>query len=138
MFELACLAVEAESHIKIRTTLINMPKRTVLALLAFLSHEIWTNLEIVTEIALVSVTARAHTLEFVAGLDFAFIVGVGAVVGETALAMDKFLADSVGGELVVIGCGNWLLSGCRCVIERVVVARVGALLLWVHYNNIKL
>lgn len=138
VLELASFAVETKSHIEVWATLINVPEGTVLALLAFLSHEIGTNLEIVTKIALISVAARPHALEFVTRLDFTLIVGVGAVVRETTLAVDKFLADSIGSQLVVIGRGNGLFSCCRGVVERVVVARVGALLLWVHYNNIKL
>lgn len=138
VLELASFAVETKSHIEVWTTLINVPERTVFPLLAFLSHKIGTNFEIVTKIALISITTRSHALEFVTGLDFTFIVGVGAVVRETTLPVDKFLADSIGGELVVIGRGDRLFSCCRGIVERVVVARVGALLLWVHYNNIKL
>lgn len=103
VLELASLPVEAEPHVEVRAALVDVPERTVLALLAFLPHKVGTYLEVVTEVALVSVAAGAHAFEFVAGLDLALVVGVGAIVGEAALAVDELLADTVGGEFVVVG-----------------------------------
>jgi hypothetical protein len=89
----------------------------------------------VAEVALVAVPAGAHAFELVAGLDFALVVGVGAVVGESTLAVDELLAYSVGGEFVVVGGGDGLFASGWCAfVEGVVVARVCAVLLWVHYN----
>jgi hypothetical protein len=116
VLELASLPVEAEPHVEVRAALVDVPEGTVLPLLAFLSHEIRTYFEVVTEIALVSVAAGAHAFEFVAGLDLALVVRVGAVVGEAALAMDELLADAVSGEFVVVGRGDGLLASGRRVV----------------------
>jgi hypothetical protein len=81
MFKFACFAVKAEAHIKVGAALIDVSKGTVLALLALLPHKIGANLQVVAEVALISVPASAHTLKFIAGLDFALVVGVGAIIG---------------------------------------------------------
>lgn len=80
MFELAGLAVEAETHVEVWTAFIDVAKGAVLALLTLFSHEVGANLEVMTEVALVSVPASAHTFEFVAGFDFTLVMRVGAVV----------------------------------------------------------
>jgi hypothetical protein len=52
----------------------------VLSSLTFLFHEIGADLEVMTEITLVSVTTLSQTFELVTWFDFAFIVGVRAVI----------------------------------------------------------
>jgi hypothetical protein len=139
MLELTGLPVKAESHIEIGTALINMSKRAVLAFLALFPHKIRTNFEVMTEIAFVSVPTSAHTLEFITRFYFAFVVRMRAVVRQPALSVDKFLTDSIGGELIMVWSRGWLLSGSRSIVQRIVISWIGALLLlWVHYNNIKL
>jgi len=124
MFKLTTFSLETESHVKIRTALINVSVRTVLSSLTFLFHEIWTYLEVVTEITLVSVTALTQTLELVTWFDFAFVVRVRAVIRESALAVDELFTDSVGGEFVMIGW-SWCGFIIGCVISGIIVARVG-------------
>lgn len=80
VFELAGLTVEAETHVKVGAALIDMAEGAVLALLTFFSHEVGANLEVVAEVALVSISASAHTFEFVARFDFTLVMRVGAVV----------------------------------------------------------
>lgn len=87
------------------------------------------------KVALVPVATGSHALELIAGLDLALVMRVGTVVGEPTLSVDEFFADSIGGEFVVVGGGDGLLaSGGWTLVEGVVVARVCAVLLWVHYN----
>ena len=57
MLELTSLPVEAEAHIEIGTALINMAIRAMLPFLAFLPHEVGADLEVMAEVALVSVPA---------------------------------------------------------------------------------
>lgn len=138
VLKLAHLALETEPHIEVRAALVNVSVGTVLPFLAFLTHEVRTNLQVVTEIALVSVPALPHAFELVAGFDFAFVVGVGAIIGESALAVDELLAYSVGGEFVVVGGGD----GGSCSLIRVgwlfVQVVIGVLEdgLWVHLSII--
>lgn len=80
VFVLATFSLKAEAHVKVRTALINVSVGAVLSSLAFLFHEIGADLKVVTEITLVSVTALSQTFELVAWLDFAFVVGVRAVI----------------------------------------------------------
>ncbi len=124
MFEFAAFPLEAESHVKIWATFVHVAVGTVLSSLAFLLHEIWANLEVMAEVALVSVPTLTQTLEFVARLDFAFVMRVRTVVRKSALPVDEFLADSVGGELVVVGgCRSGL--EIRGVVGGIVGTRVG-------------
>lgn len=44
MLELTGLPVEAETHVEVRTALVDMPERTVLPLLAFFPHKVRTYL----------------------------------------------------------------------------------------------
>ena len=103
VFELAEFSVEAEAHVEIGTAFVDVAVGAVLALFTFLLHKIWANFEIMAEVALVSVTADTHRLELVARLYLALVMRVGAVVGQTALAVYKLLANSVGGQFVVVG-----------------------------------
>lgn len=123
VFKLAHLPLETETHVEVWTTLVNVPIRAVLSLLALLLHELWADLEVMAEVTLVPVAALSHTLKLIAGLDLALIVRVRAVIGKAALAVDELLANSIGGELVVIG-GSWrlLLHVRRPFIEIIVVA----------------
>lgn len=135
---LAHLALETETHVEVRAALVHVPVGTVLSLLALLAHEVGADLQVVAEVALVAVPALAHAFEFVAGLYFALVVGVGAVVRESALAVDELFADAVGGEFVVVGGsdgrGSWLLGVDGCVLQVVVVALEGRV--WVHLSII--
>ena len=79
-----------------------------------------------TEVAFISIPAGPIGLKFITRLDFALVVRVGTVVGEPAFSMDELLADSVGGEFVVVGCGLRLLHVGH-VVGGVVVARVDRL-----------
>ncbi|CAM5999431.1 unnamed protein product [Sphagnum balticum] len=86
------------------------------------------------EVALVPVPALSHTLKFITGLDLTLIMRVRTVVGQSALAMDEFLTNSIGGELVVVGEG-----GGSVVVVGIIVVGVeitaGELLIgvtWVH------
>ena len=136
VFVLATFSLETEAHIKVRTALINVSVGAVLSSLAFLFHEIRADLEVVTEIALVSVTALSQTFELVAWFDFAFVVGMRAVIRESALAVDELFTDSISSKFVMVGRG-----GCGfvvgCVIGGIVGARVGLyVMLGVHFNLI--
>jgi hypothetical protein len=128
MFIFAGASMETESHIKIGTAFVNVPIRTMLSLLAFLSHEIWTDLEVMTEVALVTISTLAHTLELVAGFDFALVVRVGTVVREPTLTMYELLANSICSKFVVISRGYLLFHVGRCLVDGIVVARVGGLI----------
>lgn len=128
MFEFAHFPLEAETHVEIRTALINMPIRAMLSLFALFLHEFRANLEVMTEVTLVSITALAHTFKFVTGLDLAFVVRVRTVVGEATFAMDELLADSIGGKLIVIGGSRGLLFHVGGpLVEVVIVASQGGL-----------
>lgn len=80
-----------------------MSEGTVLTLVTFLPHEVRANLQVVAEIALVAIATLPHRLELVARLNLTLIVWMHAVVRQSALAMDEPLADSVSGELIVVG-----------------------------------
>lgn len=123
VFKFAHFTLETETHVEVGTALVDMPIRAVLSLLTLLLHEFRADLEIMAEVTLVPVAALPHTLKLVAGLDLAFIVRVWAVIGEAALAVDELLADSIGGELVVIGWSRRLLLHVGwSFIEIVIVA----------------
>lgn len=98
------------AHIKIGAAFIDMSIRTMLSFRAFLSHEILTYLEIMAEIASLSIRTVALAFVFLASLYFAFIMGIGTAFPLPAFAMDKFLTDSVGSEFwgVIIGSGGRL------------------------------
>ena len=124
VFVFANFSLKTESHIKVRTTLINVSIRAMLASLAFLFHEIWANFEVMAKVALVSIPTLTQTLKLVTRFDFAFVVRMRAVVGEPALAVDKFLADSVGREFVVVGGGRSGLK-IRSFVGGIVGAGIG-------------
>lgn len=81
MLELTGLPVEAEAHIEVGATLIDMAIRAVLPFLTFLPHEVRADLEVVAEIAFIPIATGAHTLEFVAGFYLTLIVRMWAIVG---------------------------------------------------------
>ena len=124
MFEFAGLSLEAESHIKIGAAFIHVSIGTMLPPLAFLFHEIWANFEVMAKVALVSIPTLTQTLKLVTRFDFAFVMRMRAVVGEPALAVDKLLADSVGGEFVVVGGGRSGLE-IRSFVGGIVGAGIG-------------
>jgi hypothetical protein len=124
VLKFAHLALETEPHVEVRAALVNVTVGAVFPFLAFLPHEVRTNLQVVAEIALVSVPALAHALELIAWLDFAFVVGVGAIIGEPALAVDELLAYSVGGQFVVVrgrDRGSCALLGVGWLFVQVVI-----------------
>ena len=129
MLELTEFPLEAEAHIEVGTTLVHMPVGTMISLLASFSHKIGTDLEIVTEIALISITTSPHGLELVARFDFALVMRVRAVITEPTLTMYEFLTDSIGGEFVVVG--RWrgrFLVGSSLVLNFEVSGVVGHLI----------
>ena len=97
MFVFTEFTVEAETHVKVRATFVDMSIGTVLTFLTTLLHKIRAYFEIMTEIALVPVSTAAHRLELVAGLDLALVVRIGTVVGQLTFPVDEFFTDSVGG-----------------------------------------
>ena len=129
VLELAEFAMEAKTHVKVGATFVDVAVRAMLSFLASLLHKIWANFEIMTEVALVPVPAGSHRLVLVAGLDLAFVVGVGAVVGEAALPVDELFADSVGRQFVVVGWGGWLIKGRHA--EKLSVHAVGDRHRWI-------
>lgn len=127
MLPLARPPQKTETHVEVRTALVHVPVRTVLPLLALLTHKVRTYLQVVAEVALVPVTALPQTLELVARLYLALVVRVRTVVRQPALAVDKLLAHSVGGQFVVVGWSGLLLDVGRGLVDRIVAARVGGL-----------
>ena len=134
VLEFTEFSLEAKAHIKVRTALVHMPVRAVLSLLTPFSHEIGTDLEIMTKVALIPVPTRAHSLELVAWFDLALVVRIGTVITEPALAMDEFLADTIGGEFVVVGRSrSEFLVGSSLVLDLEVSGVVCQLIgVWVH------
>ena len=134
VFVLTTFPLETESHIKVRTALINVPVWTVLSSLTFLFHEIGADLEVMTEITLVSVTTLSQTFELVTWFDFAFIVGVRAVIWESALAVDELFTDSICSKFVMVSWG-WCSFIIGCVIGSIISARICVyVVLGVHCN----
>ena len=80
VFELAAFPLKTKPHIEVGTTLIDMSVGTMLPSLAFLFHEVRTNLQVVAEITFVSIATLAQTLELVAWFDLALVVRVRAVI----------------------------------------------------------
>jgi hypothetical protein len=131
MFESAGLAEDAEAHVKVGATFVNVTVGAVFAFLTLLLHEFGTDLQVVTEVALVTVTALSGTLELIARFYFAFVVRVRAIIRKTAFAVDEFFADTIGGELVVVRDTDRLLCG-RTFIKRIEIPWVGRLIIVVH------
>ena len=106
VFEFTSFTKKTKSHIKVGAALVDVPKRTMLTSFAFLLHEIRAYLEVVTEVAFVSITTRPHCLELIAGLYLALIVGVRTVITQSAFPVNKFLTHSVRCQLVVVRDGS--------------------------------
>ena len=66
-------------------------------------------------------------------------MGVGTVVAESAFSVDELLADSVGGELVVVGCGHGhfgiVVGGGGSFVLLVDVPRVVGNLIGIGVHN---
>jgi len=80
MLEFAALAKDAKAHIKIRATFVDMTVGTVLTFFTFLFHEIWTYLQVVTKVALITITALTSTLKFIAWFYLAFIMRMRTII----------------------------------------------------------
>lgn len=132
MFEPASLSMEAKAHVKVGATFVNVTKGAVLPFFAFFPHEVWTNLKVVTEIAFVPVSTRAHTLEFIARFNLALVVRMRTIVREATLSMDELLADSICSEFIMIRLGNcWICIDCS-LIKVKSSCKTRLILLWVH------
>ncbi|MCP5470430.1 MAG: hypothetical protein H7A36_08015 [Chlamydiales bacterium] len=104
---LAQLAQVAEPHVEVRAGLVHVPVVTVLSLVALLFDEVLADLQVVAEVASLPVRALPPALILLAGLDLALVVRVRARLSLPALAVDKLLADSIGGQLGgVVGSGG--------------------------------
>lgn len=136
VFKFAHLSMETETHVEIGTTLVHVTIGAMLPLLTLLLHKVRTNLKIVTEVALISISALTHTLKFVARLDFTLIMRMGAIVREPAFAMDELFANTVGSKFVVVGRGRRLLVEVeRLLVQVIEVTRVctlGGLLVHIY------
>ena len=138
VLELAEFAVEAKAHVEIGTTLVDVAVGAVLPFVASLLHKFRADLEIMAKVALVPVPTTPHRLVLVAGLYLALVVGIGAVVAESALPVDEFLAYSIRGQLVVVCRGRWhlLLGGRPQILRLIYVSRIVCQLVGVcvHFN----
>jgi hypothetical protein len=134
VLELAHFAVEAEAHVEVGATLVDVAVAAVFALLTALLHKIGANFEIMAEVALVPVPAGAQRLELVTGLNLALVVRVGAVVRQPALTMDEPLADPVGRQLVVVRSRVRLLHRRGSLVLQVEVTVVLVRVL-VHHHS---
>ena len=105
MLMLAEFPLEAEPHVKVWTAFVDMSVGTMIAFITSLLHKFRADLQIMTEIALVTVAAGPQGLEFIAGLDLALVMGIGTVVTESTFSVDELFTNSIGGELIVIGWG---------------------------------
>jgi hypothetical protein len=59
VFELAAASVETEAHVEVGAALVDVAVGAVFPLLALLLHEVRTNLQVVAEVAFVSVATLA-------------------------------------------------------------------------------
>jgi hypothetical protein len=80
VFKFTSLPVKAESHIKVGATFEDVSKGAMFSLFALFPHEIRANFKVMTEITLVPISTGAHALKFIAGLDFALIVRMWAII----------------------------------------------------------
>ena len=74
MLVLACFAQNAKTHVVVWATLVHVSKLTVVAFLALVLHELLAYLDIVAEVALVTIRTTAQILKLVAWLYLAPVV----------------------------------------------------------------
>lgn len=106
----------AIAHIEIRAAFIDMSIRAMFSFWAFLSHEILAYFQIMAEIASLSIRTVTFAFIFLAGLYFAFIVGIRTAFPLPTFTMNKFFTDSVGGEFRSV-----VIADCRRLYFDIVV-----------------
>lgn len=74
----AWFAQNAKAHVIIWTTFVNVSELAMVSFTALILHEFLAYLDIMTEIALISVRAATQILELITGLDFASVMLVRA------------------------------------------------------------
>ncbi len=120
MFIFTGLAQNTEAHIVIGTAFIHMSKLTMIPFGALILHKLLTYLDVVTEIAFVTIGTAALILKFITRLDLAPVMHVRT--GLTTFAVDELFADAIFGEFVRVGHDGLVLVEVVGVIEFVVVS----------------
>jgi hypothetical protein len=122
VFQFTGFTIITKSHVKIGTTLVCMPIGAMLSFIAFFFQKLCAYFNIVTEVTLLAIGASTHGLELVARLNFGFIVRMRTVFSKFTFAMNKLFADSIGGELIMIGNNGSSLFRIGSLIKRIVVS----------------
>ena len=85
---------------------------------ALIFHEFLAYLNIVTEVALISIRTTTHVLEFVTGLDFTSVMLVRASL--SAFTMNELLANTVFGQFMGIWGDGLILIEVTSVVKAIV------------------
>ena len=135
MFVLAEFPLKAKTHVKVWTAFVDVSVGTMIAFVTSLLHKFRADLQIMAEIALVTVAAGTQGLEFITGFDLALVMGVGTVVTESTFSVDELFADSIGGEFVVVGRGHFGVVGGRSFVLYVELSIHIGLLVGIDVHN---
>lgn len=102
VLQLAEISSETEPHIEIRTALVDMAIRTMIAPFTFLLDKVQTDFKVMTEIAPFAIGTKAIILKFLASFNFGFIMGMYTAITLFAFTVDEFLAHSVCCQLRIV------------------------------------
>ncbi len=118
MFVLTWFTKNAKTHVIIWTAFVYVSELTVVAFWALIFHEFFTDFDIVTEIALITIRTVTHVLKFITWLDFTSVMHVWASL--TAFTMDKLFAYTIFSELMRIWSDGLILVEIACIIEPII------------------
>lgn len=114
VFVLAQFPQMAEAHIEVWAALVHVAVVTVLALVTPLFDKIFADLQIVTEIASLTIRTFSLTLILFTSLYFALVMRVRTSFSLSALPMDEFLAYPIGCKFRgIVGSGR---SSCSLIV----------------------
>lgn len=97
MFLLAKIAANTEPHIKIRTTLIDMPIWTMFPIFTFFLDKLRTNFQIMTKIASLSIWTEITMFKFLTCFNFRFIMWMWTTLALLTFTMNEFFTYTVCG-----------------------------------------
>jgi hypothetical protein len=120
VFILARLAQNTESHIVIRTALIYMSKLTMISLRALIFHKLFTDLNVVAEVTLVTIWTAALVLKLITWLDLAPVMQVGTRL--SAFSMNESFTDTVFCEFVWVGYDGLILVEITGIVEFIIIS----------------
>ena len=95
-----------------------MSELTMVSFCTLIFHEFLAYLDIVTEIALVSIRTASQVLEFVARLDFTSVMLVRTSL--STFTMNELLANTIFGQFMGIRGDGLILIEVTCVVKAIV------------------